>query len=118
VALWRTSLLAVLALAGAACGQQTSMHGNSKTTSAKPTLAAVQQQPLTVQGTGFQPGEKVRLAAKGLKSSSTSATADADGTFEATFHGLKECDSVTVSAIGSKGSRTEFNLSQIACTGT
>jgi hypothetical protein len=38
--------------------------------------------------------------------------------FETAFHGLKACDSVTVAAVGSKGSRAEFNFSQIACTGT
>jgi hypothetical protein len=117
VALWHTSLVAVLALAASACGQAADPSG-SKTTAAMPQLAPVQQQPLTVRGTGFQPGEKVRLAAKGLKSSLADATADADGAFEAAFHGLKECDSVTVTAVGSKGSRAEFNLSQIACTGT
>jgi len=117
VALWRTSLVAVLALVASACGQAADPSG-SKTTAAKPALTVVQQQPLTVQGTGFQPGEKVRLAAKGLKSSLADATADSAGTFEASFHGLKECDSVTVSAVGSKGSHTEFNLSQIACVGT
>jgi hypothetical protein len=122
VALWRTSLLAALALAASACGQaadpSASKTTTSTTTAAMPTLAPVQQQPLMVKGTGFQPGEKVRLAAKGLKSSQATATADSTGSFEATFHGLRPCDSVTVAAVGSKGSRTEFNLSQIACTGT
>jgi hypothetical protein len=117
VALWRTSALAALALAASACGQAPEPSG-SKTTATRPALLAVQQQPLTVKGTGFQPAEKVRLAAKGLESSYASATADDSGTFEARFHGVDGCDSITVSAIGSKGSRTEFNLSQIACTGT
>jgi hypothetical protein len=116
-ALWRTSLVAVLALAASACGQAADPSG-PKTTAARPALMVVQQGPLTVQGTGFQPGEKVRLAAKGLQSSLADATAGAAGTFEASFDGLKECDSVTVTAVGSKGSRAEFNLSQIACTGT
>jgi hypothetical protein len=76
------------------------------------------QQPLVVKGTGFQAGEKVALAAKGLHSSRAIATADGSGEFEATFHGLKNCDSVTVVATGSKGSRAQFNLSQIACADT
>jgi hypothetical protein len=75
----------------------------------------VQQQPLVVRGTGFRPGEKVTLAAKGLQSSHATARADGSGEFEATLRGLKNCDSVTVTAFGSKGSRAEFNLSQIAC---
>ena len=68
-----------------------------------------------VEGTGFQPGEKVTLSAKGLHSGHATASADDSGEFEATFHGLDSCDSVTVVAVGSKGSRAEFNLSQIAC---
>ncbi len=117
MALWRTSVVAALALVASACGQAAE-PSSSKSSVARPQLAPVQQRPLTVKGTGFQPGEKVRLAAKGLESSYAHATADAAGTFEATFHGVDGCDSVTVSAVGSKGSRTDFNLSQIACTGT
>ena len=58
------------------------------------------------------------LAAKGLQSSRATTRADGSGKFEATFHGLKNCDSVTVVAVGSQGSRAEFNLSQIACADT
>ena len=68
-----------------------------------------------VEGTGFRPDEKITLAAKGRQSSLATARADGSGEFEATFHGLQNCDSVTVVAVGSKGSRAEFNLSQIAC---
>jgi hypothetical protein len=114
VALWRTSLAAALALAASGCGQAAEPSG-SRTTAARPSLAPVQQQPLTVKGTGFQPGEQLQLTAKGLRSSRARATADGAGAFEATFHGLKQCDSVTVVAVGSKGSKARFNLSQIAC---
>ena len=71
-----------------------------------------------MQGTGFEPGEKVALAAKGLESSRASARADTSGKFEATFQGVRSCDSVTVVAVGAEGSRAQFNLSQIACTDT
>ena len=81
-----------------------------------PQLAPTDQSPLTVKGTGFRPHEHVLLAAKGLKSSRAETTADSSGSFIASFKGLKSCDSITVSATGSKGSRTEFNLSQIVCT--
>jgi hypothetical protein len=69
-----------------------------------------------VKGTGFRPGERIELAAKGLRSSHATTRADASGELEATFHGLKSCDSITVVAVGSEGSRAELNLSQIACT--
>jgi hypothetical protein len=118
VARWRTSLAVValpLALALTGCGRE-DLRGGGSGPAATPTLAPVQQQPLVVKGTGFRPGEKVVLAAKGLRSSHATARADEGGAFEATFRGLKNCDSVTVVAVGSKGSRAEFNLSQIACT--
>jgi hypothetical protein len=121
VARWRTSAaLALLALAAGGCGHDPSAGTpvtteTTKTTASRAQISPVQSQPLEVKGTGFQPGEKVALSAKGLQSSHTTATADSSGEFEATFHGLKNCDSVTVTAVGSKGSRAEFNLSQIAC---
>jgi hypothetical protein len=115
VALWRTSAaLALAALLAGGCGHDPS-SSSPGTTAGRPQLVPVQQQPLVVKGTGFQPGEKVALSAKGLHSSHATATAGDSGAFEATLRGLKSCDSVTVTAIGSKGSRGEFNLSQIAC---
>ena len=123
VARWRTSAaLALLALVAGGCGHDPSARppGTTETTATKTAasraqISPVQLQPLEVKGTGFRPGEKVALSAKGLRSSHTTARADSSGEFEATFHGLKNCDSVTVTAVGSKGSRAEFNLSQIAC---
>jgi hypothetical protein len=118
---WRTSAaLALVALVAGGCGHDPSAGppGTTETTAttgSRAQISPVQSQPLEVKGTGFQPGEKVALSAKGLQSSHTTAIADSSGEFEATFHGLKNCDSVTVTAVGSKGSRAEFNLSQIAC---
>jgi hypothetical protein len=127
VARWRTSAalalaLALVALVAGGCGHDPSASPSgttetaaTKTTASRAQISPVQSQPLEIKGTGFQPGEKVALSAKGLRSSHTTARADSSGEFEATFHGLKNCDSVTVTAVGSKGSRAEFNLSQIAC---
>jgi hypothetical protein len=123
VARWRTSAaLALLALVAGGCGHDpsagppgTTATTATKTTAARAQISPVQSQPLEIKGTGFQPGEKVALSAKGLQSSHTTARADSSGEFEATFDGLRNCDSVTVTAVGSKGSRAEFNLSQIAC---
>jgi len=123
VARWRTSAaLALVALVAGGCGHDpsagppaTTATTATKTTTSRAQISPVQSQPLEIKGTGFQPGEKVALSAKGLRSSHTTARADSSGEFEATFHGLKNCDSVTVTAVGSKGSRAEFNLSQIAC---
>jgi hypothetical protein len=117
VARWRTSAaLALLALVAGGCGHDPSAGSTASTAAARPQLVPVQQQPLRVKGTGFRPGEKVRLSAKGVRSSAATATADTAGEFEATLRGLKSCDSVNVYAVGSSGSRAQFNLSSIACT--
>ena len=113
---WRTSAALALVALLAGCGQTASPKPAGETSRSRPQLVPVQHQPLVVKGTGFQPGEKVTLSAKGLRSSRATATADDAGEFEATLHGLKSCDSVNVFAVGSSGSRAQFNLSSIACT--
>jgi hypothetical protein len=117
VARWRTSAAAAaLLLVATACGHSSGSSEPARdVTTIRPALAPIGQSPLTVTGTSFRPHEKVMLAAKGAQSASAKVTADESGSFTASFHGLKACDSVTVTAVGSKGSRTEFNLSQIAC---
>jgi len=58
------------------------------------------------------------VTAKGLRSETVEAHAGDKGSFTVAFRHLKPCDSVTVVAAGAKGSRAEFNLSQLTCTGT
>jgi hypothetical protein len=119
VAPWRTSAALALVALLAGCGHDPASsppRSGTTATATRPQLLPVQQQPLVVEGTGFRPGEKVALTAKGLRSGRATAKADGAGGFRATFHGLKSCDSITVFAVGSKGSRAQFNLSSIACT--
>jgi hypothetical protein len=72
------------------------------------------QNPLAVRGTHFRAHERVRLAVKG-RGSRLSVKAGAHGTFLAVFKNIVGCDSITVVAQGSKGSRASVNLSQIVC---
>jgi hypothetical protein len=121
VALWRTSaVLAALALIAAGCGA--AEHAAQTQSTPKPAgraqLTATGQKPLTVTGTGFQAHEKVTVVAKGMQSQRVSTQADSSGSFEATFSKINSCDSITVTATGSKGSKAEFNLSQIVCMGS
>jgi hypothetical protein len=74
----------------------------------------VGQSPLRVAGSGFRPGEKVRLVADAPHKQVKNTRADSSGSFTADFPEVS-CGSVTVTATGSQGSRAEFNLSQIAC---
>jgi hypothetical protein len=72
------------------------------------------QNPLAVRGTHFRAHERVGLTVKG-RGSRLSVTAGARGTFLAVFKNIVGCDSITVVARGSKGSRASVNLSQIVC---
>jgi hypothetical protein len=105
-------------LVATACGHTEAPHRATTTTvpPSRAQLAPVGQKPLKVKGSGFQPYEKVRLTANGGKTATT--VSDATGSFEVSLPGVDGCDSVTVEARGSKGSHADFNLSQIACTGT
>jgi hypothetical protein len=70
---------------------------------------------LKAKGTGFLPDEHVKVQAKGK---TIVTVADSQGGFVVSLAGVSSCDSVTVTATGADGSHAEFNLSQIACTGT
>jgi len=116
VARWRTSAAAAaVVLIATGCGHTVASHeaAATQTVAAQPQLAPAGQKPLEVKGTGFQPGEKVQVTAKG--GPSETAVADSAGTFVVSLPGVDPCDSLTVAASGSKGSHAEFNLSQIAC---
>ena len=67
-----------------------------------------------MRGTHFRAHELVQLAVKG-RGSRLSVKAGAHGTFVAVFKNIVGCDSITVVARGSKGSRASVNLSQIVC---
>jgi hypothetical protein len=72
----------------------------------------VSKVPLRVKGTGFVPGERVRVELVGRESRTVSASSS--GSFRVSFPSDR-CQSVTVKATGSKGSRASFNLSQPLC---
>ena len=78
-------------------------------------LLPVGQQPLRVKGTGFVPGERVRLTLGGGTGLGRTVRAGGNGSFTVVFRDVDACDSVTAEARGSKGSRASFNFSQIAC---
>lgn len=83
----------------------------------RPSLSATGSDPLRLRGTGFAPGEHVRIAVKGGRSiRSRAVTAGARGRFVTTLPGVTSCASVNVVAVGDKGSRAAFNLSSYVCT--
>ena len=112
------ALIAIAAGIGAVVGQSSDSSSRTERPHAaeRPRLAPYAQNPLSVRGTGFRPHERVRVAVKGVEAPETlTARASAKGVFFVGFRHVSGCDSVTVTASGSKGSRASFNLSQIAC---
>jgi len=122
VARWRTKALVAagaLALAGAAVAavvaSDSGSHKERRDQDERARLMPVGQAPLRVKGTGFMPGERVRLTLGGGTGLGQTVRASADGSFTAVFRNVSACDSVTANARGSKGSHASFNFSQIAC---
>jgi hypothetical protein len=119
---WRTKALVAagaLALAGAAVAAVVaSDSGSPKEEQARDErarLLPVGQKPLRVKGTGFVPGERVRLTLGGGTGLGQTLRAGTNGSFTAVFRDVGACDTVTAEARGSKGSRASFNLSRVAC---
>ena len=110
------SLLALAVLALTACGGQQSAAPPPATTSSaqRPVLKPVSQTPLTVEGSGFRPGEDVKVETD-TPSRVKHTSADSSGSFKVAFPDLSGCLSATVTATGSHGSSASFNLSQITC---
>jgi hypothetical protein len=71
--------------------------------------------PLRVTGTGFKPGEHVRVTVLGGRKQTKNVVASSRGTFSVKFQGRSDCASLTVYALGDRGSRTSFNLSSFLC---
>jgi hypothetical protein len=126
---WRTRLvLGAVALLAAAAVIATLVSQTSGSPSRAPSASRSQQanetrradlevrgqNPLIVKGTHFRPHERVQLTVKG-RGSRLTTRAGAHGTFVAVFKNVVGCDSITVVARGSKGSRASVNFSQIAC---
>ena len=102
-------------LAAFAAGQQ----GGSGSADAKPRLS-VDLAPLAIAGTGFQPGENVRIIVRGTTGASRTAKASAAGRISMRFPGMRldQCRRaglIVITAIGDKGSRAQFRRMPPAC---
>jgi hypothetical protein len=75
--------------------------------------------PLALKGVHFVGGEQVRVVVKlGRKHAVRQVTVDADGGFLARFPAFKvvRCGpSLSVSAVGSNGSKVSWDLHQVSC---
>jgi hypothetical protein len=94
-------------------------QGDSGNTAAKPRLS-VDLAPLAVAGTGFQPGESVRISVRGTAGGSRTVKASSAGRINMRFPGMRldQCRPgglIIVTAIGDKGSRAQFRRMPPAC---
>ena len=86
--------------------------------SGKARILPVGMSPLRIKGTGFAPGEHVRLTATaGSKKVTRTASAGQRGGFVVSLPlgSVDRCNGLTVVAKGDKGSRTSFRFSQLLC---
>jgi hypothetical protein len=112
-------VLLALALAGLACA--TALAASSgpaapPAPSLRPTLLFGPLAPLTVRGAGFQPRERVTVTLEGGRRGVRRVVANRLGRFVTTFEiALLPCRTVTVRAVGSRGSRALRQLPRPDC---
>ena len=68
-------------------------------------------QPIMIVGRGFKPGERVRISGVGTKT----VVASRQGGFTIRMPSRNPCPSLSITAVGSKGSRASLNFSQLLC---
>jgi hypothetical protein len=119
------ALLALVALVVAwplytfnnAGGEATTQAGQApslpapKAASGRASISIGSLQPITIVGRGFKPGERVRVSGAGTKT----IVASRQGGFSIRMANQSPCPSLSITAVGSKGSRASLNFSQLLC---
>jgi hypothetical protein len=83
----------------------------SQPQSGQATLSIRAFNPVILRGSGFKPDERVRITGTMRKT----VTASKRGTFTTRLGANAQCASLTLVAVGSKGSRASLNFSQLLC---
>lgn len=79
-------------------------------------LSLVDTAPLTVKGSRFKAGERVKLVVSGSASLSRIVRAGPGGGFAVVFKAaFDRCDPLLIRATGARGSRATIDLTQVAC---
>jgi hypothetical protein len=82
----------------------------------RPALRILDLAPLTVQGTSFQPGERVKLLVNAGGPVARSVRAGARGGFTVRLGvSVRGCTAVVVQAVGGRGSRAMVDLTRPGC---
>ena len=82
----------------------------------RPTLRILELAPVRIQGTNFQPGERVKLLVNAGGPVAKSLRAGSRGGFSVRLGvSLRGCDALVVQAIGARGSRAMVDLTRPGC---
>ena len=91
----------------------TKLPGGEVIPSGKARLMPVGFAPPTLKGSGFRPGENVTVDLDGKK---RKVKASSSGTFTVRYPSrVDRCHGMSATAVGDKGSRTAFQLSEFMC---
>ena len=84
------------------------------------TIKILDRTPLTLRGTGFAAGERVRVVVRTASTRQMRLSATARGSFVAAFRAASynRCSGLTAFAFGSRGSRAQLVLPAPACPPT
>jgi hypothetical protein len=88
--------------------------GLSSTPRPKPQLRLLDRAPLTVKGTRFRPGERVRIRIAAAEPAARTVHATRAGSFTMRFDAVSvgRCGSVSVEAVGARGDRASLKVLQ------
>jgi hypothetical protein len=110
------TLLSVLALALLGAGAGQALPSQEKLPQAQPTVLVGPLSPLTVRGVRFKAWERVTVTLDGGKRGTTRVLATRAGAFRAEFRiTLRRCQTVTIRATGSRGSRAVRQVPRPNC---
>ncbi len=110
------AVLSSVVVFGLGCGTGSGADGGSTQVVLKPRLLVAELYPLTVNGVGFKPRERVTVTLDGGKRGTRRVQASRQGRFTVRFPvRLGRCATVTVRAIGSRGSRVVYQVPRPDC---
>jgi hypothetical protein len=110
------TVLVIAVLAAVGSGRAGSVAPREEVPVAKPTMLVGPLMPLTVRGLRFKAWERVTVTLDGGSRGTARVLANRAGTFRAEFRiRLRACRTVTIRAVGSRGSRAVRQLPRPDC---
>lgn len=99
---------------GGDSSSKSKLPGSEIATNGKARLMPTNFAPATLKGTNFKPGENVTVRVEGGRTKKVQA--NGSGSFTVRFPArVERCNGMTATAVGDKGSRAAFQLSELMC---